>query len=105
MDTISVKLIERKGLLSQNSSFEYLFKTIQDKNDELIAKNLNISKTALKWQILYESETKKSLLLSENFNTQKQITVNNKRKARRNGLYLFGGGVSVGVVIFALLMN
>lgn len=105
MDTISFKLIERKSLLSQNLSFGSLFRVLQDKNDELVQKTINLSNTSLKWQLLYESETKKSLLLSENFTDQKQITVNVKRRARRNGLYLFGGGVAVGITVFALLAN
>ena len=105
MDTISFKLIERKSLLGQNLSFGELFKVLQDKNDELVDKTLNLSNTSLKWQLLYENETKKSLLLDENIKDQKQITVNVKRRARRNGLYLFGGGVAVGIVIFAVLVK
>ena len=85
MDTISFKLIERNSLIGLNSTLGELLSTLQDKN--------------------YEAETKKSLLLSENFIDQKQMTANNKRAARRNGLYLFGGGVAVGFVVFALLVN
>ena len=43
MDTISFKLIERKSLLGQNLSFGELFKVLQDKNDELVDKTLNLS--------------------------------------------------------------
>lgn len=43
-------------------------------------------------------------LLNGSLENQVQITKNNKRKARRNGLILFGGGVLVGITVFALLL-
>lgn len=43
-------------------------------------------------------------LLNSSLANQVQITTNNKRKARKNGLILFGGGVAVGITVFALLL-
>ncbi len=105
MDSISFKLIERNSLISQNLSLGKLIRVLQDKNDELVQKTLKLSNTSLKWQLLYEKESEKSLLLTENIIDQKQITVNTKRRARRNGLYLFGGGVAVGITVFAILVD
>lgn len=105
MDEISLKLIDRKRLITENKSLTELENVFKDKIVTLTEKNYLTSETALKWQILHEKEVKKNSLLNENIKDYKTINVNTKRNARRNGFYLFGAGVSVGIITTLLILK
>lgn len=104
MDMNAEKLLDRKGLLIENMTLGEIAKTLQaraqvlEEKNELIFINFQTSEA-----LRLKAEAQISLLNASLAN-QIQITTNNKRKARRNGLLLFGGGVTVGVIGLALLL-
>lgn len=102
MDTITVKLIERKSLIFQNKTLSSLYlnekQIVKAKDDKLKI----FEENALKYDLLNSKSEIQIKLLEENFKTQKEET----KKARRNGLKLFGSGLLIGasaVAIFALI--
>lgn len=104
MDTISLRLIDRKSLLSESVTFKSIFENLHKENSLLNANFLTLTQTSNDYKLaLYKTEEQLELL-QENLDAQIEITKNNKKKARRNGLLLFGGGITVGVVGLALLL-
>jgi hypothetical protein len=73
-------------------------KLLSDKSD------LNQS-TALKYKSLFAISEQQKTAALENFESQKIISSNIKTKARKNGLLFFGGGVSIGFLVFAVLVK
>jgi hypothetical protein len=73
-------------------------KLLSDKSD------LNQS-TALKYKSLFDISEQQKTAALENFESQKIISSNIKAKARKNGLLFFGGGVSIGFLVFAVLVK
>jgi hypothetical protein len=104
MDLSAEKLIERKGLLNEKKTLNELVKNLKAQAEASGVKSelLNVSfNTSESLRLKAEAQI---TLLNGSLANQVQITTNNKRKARRNGLILFGGGVAVGVTVFALLL-
>ncbi|QCW20364.1 hypothetical protein [Flavobacterium phage FPSV-S1] len=102
MDTITVKLIEKKSLIVQNKTLASLYlnekQIVKTKDDKIKI----FEENALKYDLLNSKSEIQIKLLEENFETQKEET----KKARRNGLKLFSGGLLIGasaVAIFALI--
>lgn len=105
MDSVSVKLIDRKSLLTQNLTFSEIYKKLELENKELRL-NFNLSQSQVfKYKSLYDITLEQKEKALENFESQKIITTNVKAKARRNGLLYFGGGLVIGVTVFAVLVN
>jgi Flp pilus assembly protein TadB len=96
MDTISLRLIERKSLKVQNSTLLSLYNNEKEKNKQTQDKSDLIQNDALKWQNLYYKTEGQKRITENNVDLQKIET----KKARSNGLKFFGGGVIVGVALF-----
>ena len=105
MDSISLKLIDRKNLVKQRFSYLDIFKSLRLENQELKYKFDLSNSQALKYKDLFKIEVDQKKLALENFESQKSITKNVKIKARKDKLLFFGGGLAVGITIFALLAN
>jgi hypothetical protein len=105
MDSISLKLIDRKGLKTQIYTFKDILEIMRKENKELSFKfDLAVDKIYKLESLFKISENQKSLL-ERNFESQKIIIQNQKIRARKNKLYFFGGGLAVGVLAFAILVN
>lgn len=104
MDTISLRLIDRKSLLSESFTYKSIFENLQQENSLLNANLLTLTQTSNDYRLALLKTEEQLDLLQENLDAQVEITKNNKKKARRNGLLLFGGGVTVGVIGLALLL-
>lgn len=105
MDTIAFKLIDRKTLKSQSLTLSQLYKVLNEKN-KVIEEQLDISKkSSTKWQILYEKAKAQGSIYQNSIKQQEEILKQTKKKHRRRSLMLFGGGVAVGVSVFAILIN
>lgn len=105
MDSISVKMIHRNFLIKENMSLTDITINLKTQLSETETKSRLYKETALKYKSLFSiSEQQKNAAL-DNYESQKIITGNIKAKARKNGLLLFGGGVSIGFLVFAVLVN
>jgi len=104
MDSISLRLIDRKSLLSESITYKSIFENLQQENRLLKANFLTLTQTSNDYKLALFKTEEQINLFQENLNAQVEITKNNKKKARRNGLLLFGGGITVGVVGLALLL-
>lgn len=105
MDSVSVKLIDRKSLLTENYTFSEIYKKLELENNELRLKFDLSQSQAFKYKSLFDITLEQKEKALENFESQKIITSNVKAKARRNGLLYFGGGLVIGVTVFAVLVN
>ena len=105
MDSISYKLIDRKSILKENLSLGDLLLILQAKNDQLLEKSQALERTVDNWRVLYVKSEAQKAQFYEALESQREITTNVKIKARRNGLILFGGGVSVGIAAFLIFGN
>lgn len=105
MDSISVKLIHRNYLIKENMSLRDITFNLNNQITLLRDKSKINASQAIKYKSLFNiSEQQKNAAL-QNFESQKIITGNVKAKARKNGLLLFGGGVSIGFIVFAVLVK
>lgn len=104
MDSISLRLIDRKSLLSESITYKSIFTNLQQENSLLNANFLTLTQTSNDYKLALKKTEEQLGLLQENLNAQVEITKNNKKKARRNGLLLFGGGITVGLVGLVLLL-
>jgi beta-lactamase class D len=105
MDLNAEKLIDRKGLIIQKNTLKQLINTLEYKSQALEEANALITSNFRSSEALRISAEAQITLLNASLANQTQITINNKRKARRNGLLLFGGGVAVGVTTLVLLIK
>lgn len=105
MDSISLKLIERNSLKRQAYTFSDIFKIMTKESTELSFKFDLANDKAVKYKSLFDVSNFQNDLLKKNFESQKIIIKNNKIQARKNKLYFFGGGMSVGIIVFAVLLN
>lgn len=105
MDTISFKLIDRKTLKKESITLGELYKVINEKNKVLEEQVYIYKNSTSKWQILYEKSKAQNTILDNSIQIQKDLLKQTKKKHRRNSFMLFGGGVAIGVTIFALLIN
>lgn len=105
MDSISVKLLERGQLKRENAHVWSLYFNSQRENIALEQKFEIAKSSAADWERLFNvSETQKGLY-KLSFDKQKELTSITKRKARKNGLVLFGGGLTLGLLASILLIN
>lgn len=105
MDLNAEKLLDRKGLLLQNMTLGQIAKTLEERAQALEEKNTLAFNKYEKSESLRAKAEAQINLLNSSLDNQVQITTNNKKKARKNGLMLFGGGVVVGVTVLAVLIN
>ncbi len=104
MDSVVFKLIDRKTLLSENKSLTELYIASKEKSFEyektinLLEKSIANLKSINNLTIIQRDKFK------ENFEIQESITKDIKRQSRKNGIVLFGSGIAVGVVIFAVFL-
>lgn len=98
MDTISVKLIERKSLINENKQLSGLYLNEKEKVKVLDDKIKILEENALKLELINTKTELQLKLTEENFETQKDLT----KKARRSGLKLFGGGLLIGASVVAI---
>ena len=105
MDLISLKLIDRNTLEQKNLSLTQIIDNLKDQNKE-ISLNIDLYKSqAVKLKNLNTiSEIQKNKAL-EGLKKQQIITSNLKKKSFKNNVLYFSGGISVGLVFFALLAN
>jgi hypothetical protein len=105
MDSISLKLIQRNFLIKENTSLNKINFNLSGQINALSEKSDLNNLRAVKYRSLFElTEQQKSAAL-ENFESQKIITENVRKKARRNGLLFMGGGFSLGFLAFAVLVR
>ena len=105
MDSISLKLIQRNFLIKENTSLNKINFNLSGQINALSEKSDLNNLRAVKYRSLFElTEQQKSAAL-ENFESQKIITGNVRKKARRNGLLFMGGGFSLGFLAFAVLVR
>lgn len=105
MDSISLKLIDRNTLEQKNLSLTQIIDNLKDQIKE-ISLNIDLYKSqAVKFKNLNTiSEIQKNKAL-EALKKQQIITSNLKKKSFKNNVLYFSGGISVGLVVFALLAN
>lgn len=104
MDIISLKLIDRESLIKEKMTLGEMYsvlksekkvlKGIIDKKEDIILSKNDIIKT---------SNSQISILLNT-IELQKKQIKQEKRKAFKNKLVLFGVGLGVGAGIFAVIM-
>lgn len=105
MDSISLKLIQRNFLIKENTSLNKINFNLSGQINALSEKSDLNNLRAVKYRSLFElTEQQKSAAL-QNFESQKIITGNVRKKARRNGLLFMGGGFSLGFLAFAVLVR
>lgn len=105
MDSISLKLLERGQLKRENAHLWSLYFNSQREKLLLDQKFKIAESTSREWEGLFNvSETQKGLY-KLSFEKQKELTSLAKRKARKNGLVLFGGGLTLGLLASILLIN
>lgn len=105
MDNVSLKLIDRNVLLSEQVTLLKIIENIKSQNSELLSSlDLVKSQNGNYKNLLEKTEAQKSILL-ESLNDQKQITKNLKRRSFKNGLLYFGGGLTIGFAAFTILVN
>lgn len=103
MDSISVKLIRYNGLKLDITTLGGLYANEKEKANTYKAKADINDKKALKWQNIYnatESQRAEEKKIAEAVEIGLKQDI---KKARRNGLLYFGGGVVVGVGIIGVL--
>jgi hypothetical protein len=105
MDSISFKLIDRKTLLKQSFDYENLFKSLNAENRELRLKFNLSSSQVFNYKKLLQIEQDQKKITLENFKTQELIIKSVKSKSRKDKFLFFGGGLAIGVTVFALLAN
>lgn len=94
MDSISVKLIHRKGLILENQSLLSLYNNEKDKNIILESKTKLMHENALKQENINYACNRQIDLVKDDLNIQKEIT----KKARKNGLKFLVTGLVLGVI-------
>lgn len=105
MDSISVKLLHRNYLIKENMSLGNISNNLAGQVQAIQDKASLYSSQSLKYKSLFDiSEAQKNAAL-ESLEAQKIITKNVKAKARKNGLLYFGGGLSIGFLVFAVLVD
>ncbi len=105
MDSISFKLMDRVALKKENLVLSQVVGNIKLQNEELIKKCDLSSNQVNAYKVLWNKTETQKKKLYESLENQKLITKNIKKKAFRNGLLYFGGGVSVGLVVFVILVK
>lgn len=103
MDSISVKLIGRNEVLRENKHLWTLYKNEKNETLALSQKYKAEREISKDWENLYLKSEEQSKLYEINFNKQKEITKNIKKKSFKNGVLWFGGGVAIGVSILTIL--
>lgn len=105
MDLNAEKLLDRKKLLRENNKLYSIISNLDQKESFLLEKEqITLKKLKNITELRDKAEAQISLLNSSLAN-QVQITKNNKKKARRNGLLWFSGGLVLGVSALAILIN
>lgn len=105
MDLNAEKLLDRKGLIIENMTLGQIAKTLEDRAKAIEEKSDLYKKSFETSEALRLKAEAQISLLNASLDNQVQLTKNAKKKARRNGLLLFGGGLTVGVVGLAVLLN
>ena len=105
MDTITFKLIERKGLISEFDTTKKILTNSESKVLVLSEKNETLTSTANKWKTLYEKTEEQNSIYQDNLELTEALVKSERKRGRKRALYAFGGGVTIGVVIFAVLIN
>jgi hypothetical protein len=101
MDTISVKLIERKSLKFQNESLLSLYDNEKAKTKQLEQKNKLMYENALKQESINYASKRQTDLVKDDLNMQKELT----KKARRNGLKFLITGIVLGAIGGSVIIN
>jgi hypothetical protein len=105
MDSISLKLIDRNHLKREIKTLGDLALVIEEKNAQLEQKVEIAVAHAASWGEVFDNVSAQNRLLIKNFEAQKELTTIHKKRARRNALLFFGGGLAVGFTAFAILIN
>lgn len=103
MDSVSVRLIDRKAVKKENLSLMDLIAICERENSELEDKVVTYEGLVLKWQAQYLDTEKQRALATDNYEKQILITEETKKRSRKKGLVLFSGGVTIGVVAVLVL--
>lgn len=90
--------------MKENKTLGRLSYKLKSEVKELEKKNAACHSTNFANWRLFQTEKQKNILLNSNIEAQKEITISIKKKARKNGLLLFGGGIIIGMAGFALLI-
>ncbi len=99
MDTISVKLIERKSLKVQNDVLFSLYENEKQKVKESQEKEKLMQENALKQDSINYASKRQTELIKDNLEVQKELT----KKARKNGLKFLVTGLVLGGILGATI--
>lgn len=99
MDSISIKLIQRKSLISQYDELYRAYLNEQDRNATEADKTKKTSEIGQKYLKLYNLTEDQKKLLEESLESQRQET----KKARRAGWLYFGSGIAIGATVISVL--
>lgn len=94
MDTITVKLIERKSLKLENASLLSLYSNEKTKVETLESKVNLMQENAKKMDSMFYASNRQTDLVKDDLKMQKEIT----KKARRNGLKFLITGLVLGAI-------
>lgn len=88
MDSITLKLIDRNVLKSENATLVQTLNNVKSQNQEMAIKYEVLNSQALSFKELYDSTEIQKTLLYESLENQKLITKNVKKNRLETVLYI-----------------